>query len=362
METKRTIRYIRIDRDFMDLPEIEDTVVRLKGVGFAMVIFLLERLQYRNHAVGSLDNLSIIAKKLGVQIHTVIDMLQKCPVFRVDMKHRIFYAPRLRKRMGLPEELSEDDIEDVLRNGTVCYKGVAGSLKKARSSKSKSQTKSKRFEKSASQLPDNQQKCVADKDIDKDISDRNIKIESNKAQADKSSCGVVDADGGKEFKEILSSSGWLRSVEMRTGVKLSDATVLGRFASWMSGYCTSIQKRLGDAADVRGYAMNLLRKGSRTRAEFDVYLAEHQQVAPPVYTEPPHSEFEFIHHGMRFTNQGQVVPLDAPMPESGSQWFSYIHNRWVERRDYREDVENAALERIMKDNPGYVCRTGGASC
>ena len=360
MNNKSKQKFLRVDRKFFDLPEVEYTIEHLKGIGLAMVVLLLERLPYRTHTIGLIANLGALALKLGVQKRTLLSMLCRCPVFKVDVKRGIFYAPRLRRKYKLASDPTDDEVNDVLHAGNIYFGDAENGAKAKGSSANISKPFSKRSSKSASQHADNQQKQTSKTYKDIDISKRNIKVESNSACAGDRPCHD-DADD-KEFKEILSSARWRRSVANRTGVSLDDDATLTAFASWMCSYCISMQKHLADAADVRNYAANLLRPGTKTRTEFDNYVAERKHDEPPVYAEPPHSEFEFIYHGMRYTKQGQLIPIDAPMPTSNSQWFSYIKNRWVERAEYQEDVENAAFERIVKDNPGYVCRTGGASC
>ena len=362
MKNNRLQRYVRVDKSFLDLPEVEDTLENLKGIGFAMAVLLLERLQYRKHTIGLIANLGGIARMLGVQKRTLINMLLRCPVFRVDVKHGLFYAPRLRKKYKLSAELTDDEIKDVVSDGNIYYGTGEKCATDNELSEKESKTKSKRFQKSSSQPSDNQEKCGGVyKDIDRDISDRNIDIESNKAFGDKPSCHD-DADDAEEFKKILSSDKWRKSVSSRFGINLTDSVTLDRFAEWMAEYCTSMQKHLKNTADVRKYAANLLRSGTKTRAEIDRYLSEHQNVTPPEPKQLPHSEFEFVFNGMRYTRNGQLIPADAPLPTSDTQWYSYLHDRWVERKDYHKDIEESALKRRMHDNPGYVRRIGGASC
>ena len=266
---------IIVDRDFLDLPEIEYTLEKQKGLGLSMVILLLERLQYRWHTIGLVANLGRVARQLGVQKRTLIDMMCRCPVFRVDMERGIFYAPRLRRRFKLPVSLTEEEADDVLRDGNIYLGRGEKREQKEKLSESKSRTISNHSQKSPSQVSDNQQNRTPDIYKDRYISERNIEVESNSARADERTCHAAVADA-KEFKEILSSDTWLMTVGRQTGINLADNATLSTFSEWMQAYCISTEKYLGVAADVSSYAASLLRKGTKTLTEFDVYLAEHQ--------------------------------------------------------------------------------------
>ena len=356
MKKKNTERFVRVDNDFLNLPEIEYTIENLKGPGLAMAIMLLERLQYRKNTIGLISNLGRTARKLGVQKRTLIGMLCKCPVFRVDLKRGIFYAPRLRKKFKLSVELTDEEINDVMSNGNIYYGSGEKKAQKAEVSENDSESFSKHSRKSSSQPSDIQQKRTPYIYKDRYISHRNIEVESNSARASERPCPAVTADD-KEFKKILSSDTWRRAVTMRTGIDLDDDATLAIFAEWMHDYCVSIQKRLRDDSDVRSYAASLLRRGTKTRGEFDNYATEHQKPRELTPIEPPHAEFEFIFDGMRYTKQGQLIPFDAPVARTNRQWFSYIRNRWVERSEYDEEAENAVLKRMIREIPGYVRHT-----
>ena len=360
MNNKCSQKFLRIDRNFMDMPEVEYTIEHLKGIGFAMVVMLLERLPYRTHTIGLISNIGAIAAKLGVQKRTLVNMLCRCPVFKVDLKRGIFYAPRLRRKYKLAATPTDEEINDVLHGGNIYVASAENAAADKRGSENKTKTFSNRSSKSPSQTPGNQRKRTSKPYKDIDISNRNIKVESNSACAEDRPCHAVAA--AEEFKEILSSREWRSSVTMRTGVNLNDDGVLSAFAAWMRSYCVSMQKRLTDGDDVRNYAANLLRRGTRTRSELDAYLSECQAAGESEPERLPESPFEFIFDGMRYTKQGQLLPLDAPASTSNDLWFSYIHNCWVERGDYDRKAEDAVLKRRMAENIGYVRRTGGATC
>ena len=356
MKTGRLQRFVRVDSDFLELPEIQDTIAELKGNGLTMVIMLMERLLYRKHTIGLIKNLGMTAAKVGVQRRTLISMLCRCPVFRVDLERGYFYAPRLRKKFGLPTEVSEEEVADILSNGNIYYGSGEKSAKNDNKNENKTKSFSNHSQKQASQLPDNQQKQgFRYKDIDKDISNRNIEIESNRELKDNSPC-VTDAADAEEFKKILSSPRWLSAVQILTGINLTDPQTLTIFSGWMSDYCTSMQKRLRDVQDVRSYAASLLRKDTRTRTQFDHYLSSRLQELERQKLNPPHSQYESVVAGMRCTKSGQFIPVNAPFPERDGLWFSYIQHRWLPRADYDPVKEEAYLQKKIEEDEGYMRR------
>lgn len=353
-------KYIMFNSEFLDLPEIVETMDKYKAVGLSAVLLMLERLLHRTHAIGRIEQSGYLHKKLGIQKRTLYKLIHEMPVFRVD-DNGLFWSPRLRQKLGLPADPTEEEIADVLKNGNIYYGSQQTESAADTLSTKEIKTFSKHSSKSTPQLSDNQQKHISNKD--KDISDSNKEIESNKEKTKNISTCAADYDA-KEFREILSSRSWCRSVKKRMSVDLEDDKILASFAEWMANYCATMEKKLKNKTDLRQYACNLLRPGSKTRAEFDNSMTESTK-EPKETVEiavQAKSKYEEVMDGIRYSCNGQLLPDASTGQPEPQAMYSYINNCWIDKSAYDKDREITTLKNNIRSNPRYIARLGGAVC
>lgn len=356
---KNYTKYIKLDYNFLHLPEVCATIEKFKSEGLTTVVLVLERLLYRTHTIGMFDNLGNIHTKVGVQKRTLVKLISSIPVFRVDEKNGLFWAPRLRKKLGLPADPTEEETEYIVKNGNIYYGSAEKNADDEMISQNKMKSISNHSSKPCSQLTDNQKKQHCNKD--NNISNKNKEISSNNANTKQVSLCAADAADEKEFKEILSSTHWCKSVSKRMGIDLSDDHTMSKFAEWMYAYCATNEKKIRDSSELRKYAANLLRNGTNTRAEIDKFMDEHEseKSASNVEEHEKPSEYELVYNKIRFSASGNRLPDWAPQQPSLDVAFSYIQGKWIPYEQFDQEKEKGVLEYKEKNEPEYFEMTGG---
>lgn len=266
---RNSIKYggVHVTQAFLALPEVKEIRAKYKYLGFTIAIILEMALSVHKYSIGRISSLRPISHEVGVQLKTLLDVMNECSMFVMDYENDIFYMPRLRKKLHLPIEPTAEEIDDIRENGNVYFgygiKRAARTSVYANKNENNSEKISERSEIVSSQSADSQNITEnAYKSKDKYLKDKGINKE------------IEDDADENVFKEILSSPSWCRSVKKRHGVDLVDEFTLGVFARWMCAYCCSNDKKIEGRSDLRQYANNLLRRDTKTRAEFDRYLAE----------------------------------------------------------------------------------------
>ncbi len=353
-KTNKNVKVV-VDYDFLALPEIKQIRAKYKYLGFTVAVMLQLELSKYKHGIGRISALRPMSHEIGVQLKTLTGIMNECCMFVMDYKNDVFYIPRLRKKLHLTIQPSDEEINDILNNGNVYYGYGEKRDTESETYEKDSEKISERFEILQTQNADNQNKS------DFTIKDKDIKVK------DKDIISDDDDAGENKFKEILSSHSWCRSVKKRHGVNLEDAGTLGIFAQWMYNYCRTNDKKLNSRSELRRYASNLLRHGTNTRAEFDRYCTE---AVPDQYMtmhcadnqrKDIHiADYENVCDGVRYTCEGQIIPHDAPKQPAPSMAYSYIRNEWISIREYDAVSETAAYDRNVSEIPGYVKGLGGA--
>lgn len=332
---------------FLVLPEVKEIIDKYKHVGFTAAVLIQLELGKHKNAIGKLSALRAMSHKVGIQLKTLLKIMNECSMFVIDNKHKIFYMPRLRKKLHMPVDPTEEEICDICANGNV-YFGYGEKKEKSSSSFEKD---SKKISKSFQNFET--QDAVNQSETDSHYKGKGIMVKSKDYR-------INDEDAEEfKFKEILNRRSWCRSVMKRHGINLEDDNTLGIFAKWLYNYCCSNDRVAKSATELRQYANNLLRKESRTRADFDRFYEEETsnamiKDADNEVNEQPRVCYENMRDGVRFSCEGQVIPDDAPKQPAPQMAYSYAQNVWIPMDEYDSHMETIAFKRNMKKNKAYV--------
>lgn len=351
-QRKNSAGAVLINKEFMNMPEIVQMFCDNGGKYLNILIYISYRLSMFKNAIGLKKDLRGFANYLQRYESNLKKIMLETHYFVIDEVHGIFYSPRQRIYCGLEAHPSEEEIRDVLENGNIFY----GRKKSARNAAENTAKKEGRMteeiikkkmlksEPSDIQTKDDCLSISKSKNITNSIS--NITTKDN-ACSNTAACSD-EVDDVKEFKEILSSPSWCRSVHKRLGVNLEDTATLETFAQWMHSYCTSQQKRMKNSTEVRRYATNLLRQDTRTRSEYERYVSNGNTGCTTaaskndVEIEAEPADYECVVDGMRYSCNGQLLPPDAPKQPSPNMMYSYLNNTWVYGKDYDRASESAS--------------------
>ncbi len=347
-----------LTENMLRLPEVAHTIEKWKSKGFAMLMYMKFELKKSRNGIGSFKNIGSYARKMGIQKHNLIKMIQECEAYHYDAKRGLFWSPRMRKGYKLSIDPSEDELNDIMSNGTIYFGHDSETEKRAFNL----DVFAKHSSNQKAQDTDNQEEYDSD-NKSKVISNVSKEIVSEKADENKNSV-CTDDDEVKEFKEILSSKSWCKSVTKRLGIDLTDDSTLNLFSEWMYVYCRSNEKKLTGKSELRRYAGNLLRQDTKTRAEFEKYADRNkcEEYESATNTPEEQSEYEIVVGDMRFSATGHHLPDWAPQQPSLDMSFSYIKGRWIDNKEFDENKELAVLKNWEQNAPEKFNMRGGIAC
>ena len=336
---------------FLALPEIKEIKDKYKSVGLHIALLLQLELGKHKNGIGKISRLRPISHEIGIQLQTLLNIMNDCSMFVMDYDHDIFFMPRLRKKLHLPVKLSAEEIKDVTDHGNV-YIGYGERKEKASSSS----------DKDAGKIT---QSCEIFDAENADSHAETIYDSKGKSRMFKSKDEKRNDDAGEiKFKEILNNDSWRRSIRESRGVNLEDSNTFGIFVRWMYNYFCSNDKKMKNDTDLRQYAYNLLRVESLTRTDFDRFCEQQMadQILQSTDTEndnQPVADYEDMRHGIRYSCDGQVIPDKAPRQPSPQMAFSYIRNEWIPIDEYDRRTETKVFDDIIAVNKEYVRNYGG---
>lgn len=348
---------------FLALPEIKEIRAKYKTLGFAIVVLLQLELSKHKHCIGRISKLRQASHEAGIQLKTLLNIMDESSAFVMDYEHDIYYMPRLRKKFQLPIAPTKEEINDISCNGNVYFgygeKNTKNVLSCPKKDDKDSKKIRKRFQIFKTQDVDNKGDTIfsyKDKDISlKDI-DKDVKIKK-----DASRCSDDADDDIFLMEKILSFNSWRKSIKECHGIDLEDDVVFGIFVKWLYYHCSLNDKLDLDDTELRKYANNLVRIGTKTRTELDRYLENkindkitEKYCSNDETKETPSVDYEHVENGVRYSSEGQLIPHDAPKQPSLNVAYSYISNKWIDIDDYDIDAETIAYDRNVAEIAGYL--------
>ena len=357
-------RYV-YNENFLHYPQISRILECGGYKAHGLLYIVCDYLKHCKYGIGFTRDLRIIAHKAKIRSKSLNEWMKETELFVFNDEKGLFICPCYRHYFGIDDFPSEEEIDDVVKNGNI-YIGKAkknddeddeqvckddlNSVKdeeecNTSSTLVKLQNSQDTEAEDVTPSPYNSK----DEDTFSDISLQSSENTDKYTITSTAGAEKAEVEGGVSFdffrKNLLSNQEWLDKISKIRCVNVWDKDEAEVFARWMYDYSTCYGIVYKDADAMRHHAFCLLAQGRNTRKMFDAYVKEElkklvderARAETEEYESQPN--FEYVEHGHRYAFHGEMIPRYAPPQPGNDVRWSYIRDRWVPLDGYDAEKE-----------------------